>query len=651
MGAAQCGLCMGETELKDGDIAGMKNAMDAGLLVPEDLLRSSKDDKGYNAMRVSTTFTWHENSVDDLAWVNQGLTHLWPQLDELARFILENRVLPVLKDRLLSNPKAKDKVTDLRLQDFTIGRAPVVLGPIQSTPQRGSNVRVRCYMDYASDMRVNFEMDTVVGTIPFGIKDFRLSGPLVMHLRPFVATAPGTGGVSGGFIDMPKFTFQFSGIGQSVQSFPGFQDMVTGVCEKVLAEMIVLPNLGSQMMSFDELKMYPLSFHQVVPVGTLQVKILEIKVRDQKRHHHHHHDQAQATTADVVPEAKKKLTKFSLLASLFSVGKRIKKVAEEAAEIIDDGLARLAGHNTASYLILRVGQSDWTVELDGEGQEHEFFVYDHEQHLNISFWDRDFSSADDKMAEAEPLSMKKALEQSGQVIQVRGLHEGYEDESCEIRIQSSYSTLRPSHFSDLAKDRVMIVCRIREVVQRGSFNLKGKTLIVRMKCGAEEKTSKLAKYMKGVDDNPAAIPVLDQIRANMKEQGHSESAIEKALSLMPIAETRYSLNSSYFFVVPSSELESGTLQITLIEKVPQKQDKKKFDEVVIGTSAIELSRVRNAKSFLLPGPIEIDGGALGKIEIQIFLQLNGFKSEKEVGSETCMDDADDPGLTGIGAAQ
>ena len=47
-----------------------------------------------------------------------------------------------------------------------------------------------------------------------------------------------------------------------------------------------------------------------------------------------------------------------MVTGLFSMGKRIKKVAEDAMEVIDDGLARLAGHNTASYLKLRVGQKE-----------------------------------------------------------------------------------------------------------------------------------------------------------------------------------------------------------------------------------------------------------------------------------------------------
>lgn len=626
MGAAQCGFCQAEVaESAEDAIAKRVFTDNAGDGISDVVV---VEDKKSPVLRNSTTFCSHDNSVEDLAWVNNGLKHLWPQLDELARFIFDKRILPMLKDRILTNANAKDRVTDLRVTNFTIGKAPFVLGPIQSTPQRGSNVRVRCHMDYRSDMLVQFEMDTKLGTIPFGIQDFRLSGPLVLHLRPFVATAPGTGGVSGGFVDIPKVEFQLSGIG-SVAHFPGMLEMVQSACDKVLADMMVLPNLVSQVMSFEDLKMYPLHFHHVVPVGVLQVKLVEIDCGDKHgKHHHHTYTASSSNISASTPESSKK-AKSGFMSRMFAFGKTIKHVAEDAVELIDDGLAMLAGRSTASYLRFRIGQADENAELDESGKELEFYLYDHEQHLYISFWDRDFSSADDKMAEAEPLTIDQVLAMNGKPIDLMPLH-GRDDESRSVTLQVKYLSVRPTQPDDLKQDKVMVIARIKELRQQGSFNLKGKTLIIRMKCGSEEKTTKPAKYMKGADDNPLAVPILTQIRANLKEQGRSDSDIEKALDLTPLASTRFSVNSSYFFNIPSAQLASESLQITLIEKVQQKEDKKKFDEIPIGSSAIELSKVRDAEGFLLPTPIEIDGGALGKINVQIYLNLNSFQEEAQV---------------------
>lgn len=613
-------------ERKTKTSAGVIVSSDNDSLAPPDL----KIDRSANLPA-------HENSLEDLAWVNIALRHLWPQLDELAKFILEGRILPLLKAKILSNPKAKDMVTDLRLTNFTIGEAPCVLGPIQSTPQRRANVRVRCHMDYASDMDVQFEMDTtLVGTIPFGINDFRMSGPLVLHLRPFISTAPGTGGVSGGFIDIPKIEFQLSGIGQ-LANFPGLQDMCYDACKKVLAEMMVLPNLASQMMSFADLKLYPLTFHHVVPVGALQVKLIAVDAEHTHGKHDRHNRSKSVSPA--ASEASKK-SKLSILSRIFALGRSIKHVAEDAVELLDDGLAKLAGHNTASYLKFRIGQDDWNAELHDIGKEHEFLLYDHEQHLYISFWDRDFSSADDKMAEAEPLVMKEVLAMNGKAIEVTPL-DGREDEIRTVTLQARYLSVRPTQADDLTQPKVMVIARIKELLQEGSFSLRGKTLVLRLKCGSEEKTTKPAKYMKGLDDSPLAVPVLDQIRANMKEQGHSESNIEKALDLTPLAKTRFSVNSSYFFNFPCSQLESESLEITLIERVQQEQDKKKFDEVPLGSSTIELSKVRNTKSFLLNAPIEIDAGTLGKVEVQVCLHFNSFQTETQVEDDYFDDMEDD----------
>eukprot|EP00913_Durusdinium_trenchii_P027356 g25663.t2 len=286
----------------------------------------------------------YENGVEHLAWLNQSLKHLWPEMSEAARAIAHSKVLPVIKSKLIA--KGKGAITDVKFDQFTLGSQPVVLGPIQvSRMPRGS--------DYRSDMHVGLDLDTSYGNWRFGMKDFRIVGEMVLRVRPHIPDSPGTGGVSIFFVDPPKVDFTFSG-NMSFGNFPFIKEAIRHACDSIIADMFVLPNVASQHMSLTDLKMYPLVFSSPVP-------------------------HAKKPTAGI----------FRRMAS--GVGKVLKGVAyawEETEEFLERQVGSVIGVTTEPYMKWQLGQQVWMPDFK-PGASFNFAMYDPEQHLQVSLWDRD----------------------------------------------------------------------------------------------------------------------------------------------------------------------------------------------------------------------------------------------------------------------
>lgn len=53
----------------------------------------------------------------------------------------------------------------MRFKAFTLGKQPVVLGPIQVSRMPRGSVRIRVLLDYKSDMHVELDLDTSYGAL------------------------------------------------------------------------------------------------------------------------------------------------------------------------------------------------------------------------------------------------------------------------------------------------------------------------------------------------------------------------------------------------------------------------------------------------------------------------------------------------------
>eukprot|EP00931_Biecheleriopsis_adriatica_P008568 TRINITY_DN109723_c0_g1_i1.p1 TRINITY_DN109723_c0_g1~~TRINITY_DN109723_c0_g1_i1.p1 ORF type:complete len:628 (-),score=93.82 TRINITY_DN109723_c0_g1_i1:171-2054(-) len=563
-----------------------------------------------------------DGDKDQLAWVNHGLQHLWPQLDQLARFIAEHKILP----SIIETVKKSDKVKDVKFSRFNLGSHPVVLGPVQTSNESNSSVRLRVYVDYESDMEVELELETIVGQVFCGMKDFSISGQAVMLLRPFIANAPGTGGVSMFFINPPEVNFGLLGVARLAE-FPGMKDLLQGAVMKVLCDKLVLPNTMSITMGYEDFKLYPISIQQPVPVGILEVTFIKVSDAPTKR-------QSRLQAGRVGD--KKPSGRASVVSALSSFGTRLLKSVHAAAEAADTQLARMYGKELKDYLTFSVGDHEVPVELDEEQKTFLFLAHDPEQMLHICLWDRDFTSADDKIGEACIQSMREALALSGKEITLSSV--SYEDEiSTAVIMETRWHSRRNGALKNGSK--CVVAARVRELQQPG-LKLKGRKIAIRMRLGTlpfdlekrdtyEENRMPPGTVMKGVDDNPAVVPVLAKIRDNMTKAG-LEKSVEAAMDLSDIAKTRISFNRPLSFVASIDDaLRSKSLEMTLLELKELSQDKKDIQEVSVGQKVIPMSEVLDAEGGMLPGPFKFSG-ELGEIDALISVRVMGFGSASEV---------------------
>jgi len=583
-----------------------------------------------------------EASVLELAWANHALGHMWPRFDQLARYVAENKMLPILQAKL--EPKLKDKFKSLKLSEFTLGQVPPVMGPVQTSVGTAGSTRMLLNGEYFSDMHVEFNLDTTLGKVSFGMKNFMMAGQLVFHFHPFYQSAPGTGGVSAYFLNSPDMVFDFSGHAE-LANFPGLKELIIGVVSNYLDQKMVLPNLVSQVMNFADFKLYPLAFQSGTPCGLLEVRI--VKAVTQRR------------TSNSPKATKKRIrrdkssssnngAKTSVLDGLMSAGKAAAKSIHDAVEAVDEGIGRLAGKIMDPYIQLKLGEKICHTELKQQSDTFEFFVHDPEQHLQITLMDRDFSSADDEIAHAPPLTIAQAVASSGKTICL------VEDDDSkfhvEVQIQAAFMTLKPGKVAP--KGRCLQMTRVKELHQAG-FGLKGKKIAVRLEQEKEVVTHRPATQLPGVDDNKNAKPVIAQIRQNMTQAGHAPAAIDKAVDLAPIATTRFGLNRTHAFLMEEAAISTATLKMSLIEIVPQANEGRQSmaqrmvdklqaktnpdgpEEVVLGSHTWKLSAVSQMKDMETI-EAKIFNTKYGEIEAGVHISLTGL----EYSSKTHWDLAD-----------
>merc|ERR1719433_659452 len=88
---------------------------------------------------------------------------------------------------------------------------------------------------------------------------------------------------------------------------------------------------------------------------------------------------------------------------------------------MDDTVADIAGVNTEPYLKLALGDQIWTPTVKMPGSTCDFTVFDPEQRLHISVWDKDLSTQDDLLGQLGPYSMADAMAVSEEASEVRGV--------------------------------------------------------------------------------------------------------------------------------------------------------------------------------------------------------------------------------------
>eukprot|EP00435_Cladocopium_sp_Y103_P028175 s3045_g7.t1 len=559
-----------------------------------------------------------EHDKDHLEWLNMSLKHLWPEMSEAARAVAVGKVLPSIKAKLLA--KGKDKIHDVKFSEFTLGSQPVVLGPIQVSRMPRGSVRIRVLLDYRSDMHVEMELDTSYGRWCFGMRDFRIVGEMVTRVRPHIPDSPGTGSVSVFFVDPPKVDFTFSG-NMSFGNFPFVKEAIRHSVDSLIAEMFVLPNVATQHISLTDLKMYPLVFSSPVPVGILRVTLQETVLESKK---------VDVASEEKSPSKKKPGIVSRMLSPFTKAVKGVLYAWEETEEFIERQVGAVIGVTTEPYMKWQLGQQVWMPDFK-PGASFNFAMYDPEQHVKVSLWDRDLLSKDDLMGETT-FQAVKAIFHSGERVPL--IVPGEEDLSAgTFNAKIEFLVTSPGQNSS---EGYLVVIRVREFLQGGSA-LKGKKLAMRAVFGEEQQITKAGAAMADITETAPAKAMLKKIEENMNGAGVDEEAIQKVLDLESVRQCRFAINRSLHFVVANHEIEEGEVFLHLVDMdiVQQKKGKEKkdtprtpsspraseTDEEVVAWMKISLKQLYEAEGLEIGGPFEFDARELGKIDVKMHVHL------------------------------
>jgi len=275
--------------------------------------------------------------------------------------------------------------------------------------------------------------------------------------------------------------------------------------------------------------------------------------------------------------------------------------------------------------------------------EYNFVIYDPEQHLSVSLWDRDLLSQDDLMGEARSVSAVEAVEMSG--LPVPLVRPGAE-ETHQVGTFTSKIDILVTAPGQKSKEGFVCVVRVRELTQDGS-RLKGRRLAMRASLKDEEITSKAAAPMADVTETIAAQEMLAKIKDNMGGAGIEQNKIEQVLDLSSLRVSRFAINRSLHFVISADDATAADLILSLIdvdkmEEIKKEASKKKKKilgtspssnwtleetngEEVLATKIVPLSDILAAPGLSLPGPFTFESEDLGQVQALMFVGLSGLE--------------------------
>jgi len=390
-----------------------------------------------------------ENDEKDLAWMNHCLAHLWPEMELVAQHIVEHTVMPKVRE------KTPLTIQEVKFSHFSLGQHAPVLGPIQSSSLDRGVSRIRCTLDYKSDLFMEITIVTQVASVACGIKNLKVQGDLVITMDPY-AEAPGhsgpTGGVSVYFLNEPNIDFEFSGSASILASI-GMKKIVLYALRIVMSSKLVTPNIITQLVSLTDFTVYPLAFQSPSPIGVLRVTLQQARITPLPK-----------------PEEDSKQKSRGL-----AIVKKMRRASETVFEWVDDRLGYMVGVDTDPYVKLAIGTQVWTPKAKHLGATFDFPIFDPEQTLQISGWDRDLVGDDDLLGELPPYTMKGAMAHSEKPLQIVG-PEGEQFGFAQFKLEWLLATQ-----GVLSPGGCMVILCVGELRQAGD-NIKDKEFVVRRMC-------------------------------------------------------------------------------------------------------------------------------------------------------------------------
>eukprot|EP00929_Paragymnodinium_shiwhaense_P058032 TRINITY_DN29071_c0_g1_i1.p1 TRINITY_DN29071_c0_g1~~TRINITY_DN29071_c0_g1_i1.p1 ORF type:complete len:799 (+),score=172.42 TRINITY_DN29071_c0_g1_i1:199-2595(+) len=205
----------------------------------------------------------------EVLWFQFIAEHMWP-------FVVKAITKMLLED--IGKKIAEDNQDHFLLKTFKItkvefGTKRPRFGPLTgrgSVSDRAVELSVMMHWD-AEDSEVEVE----VGGFHCGIKDIKLSGPIIIGLAPLLDVLPITGGLFITFPDFPELDFSWTGIGKALNL-----QMIKDAIRKASFEAMTLPNRW--FLDIAAINLVPpedrppaVHFNMPDPLGVLRVEVFE----------------------------------------------------------------------------------------------------------------------------------------------------------------------------------------------------------------------------------------------------------------------------------------------------------------------------------------------------------------------------------------
>ncbi|CAE7251589.1 unnamed protein product, partial [Symbiodinium microadriaticum] len=237
------------------------------------------------------------------------------------------------------------------------------------------------------------------------------------------------------------------------------------------------------------------------------------------------------------------------------------------------GTGQVMGIETEPYMRWKIGNQVWQPDFRATGAESfNFVIYDPEQHLTVTLWDRDLLSQDDLMGEAQTVAAVKAVNLSDTDVPLicPGNHSEETRQAGTFKAKIELLITAPGHQS---QEGFVCVVRVRELLQAGS-KIKGRRLAVRAKFKDESSITKAGAPMLDITETLPAKEMLHKIKDNMTDAGVEMEKIDQVLDLTSLRSSRFAINRSLHFVIKNQDADTEEIILDLVDMAKLDEMKK-----------------------------------------------------------------------------
>uniref|UniRef100_A0AC34FYN3 Uncharacterized protein n=1 Tax=Panagrolaimus sp. ES5 TaxID=591445 RepID=A0AC34FYN3_9BILA len=196
----------------------------------------------------------------------------WPYIDAYLQHYFIEFIKPQLRILI---PK---DFQPFRVKHFDMGDIPCQIGKLKIYNNTEEDDKIVIDMDF--DYSGNAKFDVNIRGFDAGANEITLKGKLRCFLTPLLtSTPPFFGGVSFAFMELPKFKFNLTGIGDFLE-YPGLSKTIQSIADFQLANCCVFPNKFVIPVAPSNIDLTDLYFPE--PDGMIRIKIIEAKNLDSK---------------------------------------------------------------------------------------------------------------------------------------------------------------------------------------------------------------------------------------------------------------------------------------------------------------------------------------------------------------------------------